>query len=171
MPKMSSWRATQRRDEVAIARPGDDPLVLPHRERMRPGGADRQPAARGRLAHLAAQRTQLLPGRDGRRARFGGDLEHGLHELGFDLAGLALDVGSARVLQERFDRVYQRVALRVDDHHLLLDPDGEAGAVEVLTHRAGAYPPTAIRSGAALVGATLLKQTLSRTEGMTPWRP
>ena len=76
----------QRGDEVAVARARDDPLVLPHRERMRARRADRQAAVRGRLAHLGAQQAQLLAGLAGRRARLGRDLEHGLHELGLDVA-------------------------------------------------------------------------------------
>ena len=55
----------QRADQVAIARARDDPLVLPHRERVRPGRADHQVAARSRLVDLPAQRPQLLPGLDG----------------------------------------------------------------------------------------------------------
>ncbi len=44
----------KRRDEVAVARPGHDPLVLPHPERVCAGRADREVLAGGRLANLAA---------------------------------------------------------------------------------------------------------------------
>jgi len=130
----------QRRDEVAVARPRDDPLVLPHREGMCAGGADRQPAGSRRLAHVLAQRAQLVSGLGDVGARLGRDLHHGLHELGLDLAVLALDVGGAGVLEQGLDRVDERVALGVDDHQLLLHAHREARPGEVRAHRGAAYP-------------------------------
>ncbi len=49
-----------RRDQVAVARPGADPLVLPHRKRVRAGRSDRHALARRGRGHLLSQRPQLL---------------------------------------------------------------------------------------------------------------
>ena len=45
-------------DQVAVARRGGDPLVLPARERVRAGGADAQPLLVRDVANLTAQRAQ-----------------------------------------------------------------------------------------------------------------
>jgi hypothetical protein len=153
----------QRRDEVAIARPGDDPLVLPHREGVRPGGADAEAATGGGGADLVAQRAQLAAGLDGVRARLRRDLEHRLHELRLDLAGLRIAVRGAAVLEQGLDRVDERVALGVDDHHLLLDTDREARAREVVVHRGGGYPQ-ASRDGRCRAGLQI-KRTAARCGG------
>ena len=56
----------QRGDQVAVARARDDPLVLPHRERVRARRADRQPAlggrarAPGRAARAAGRRPRAV---------------------------------------------------------------------------------------------------------------
>ena len=118
----------QRRDQVAVARAGDDPLVLPHREWMRPGGPDREPLRGCRLIDLPAQRAQLLAGLDRARARLGRDLEHGLHQLGLDLAG-------GRGLEQGLDRVDQLERLSIEDHQLFLDPDRERRTCEMVLHR------------------------------------
>ena len=76
----------QRGDQIPVARPRDDPLVLPHRERMGAGRADRQPLGGRRPRDLAAQRAQLLAGLRGVLARIGRDLQHRLHQLRLDLA-------------------------------------------------------------------------------------
>ena len=90
----------QRRDQVAVARAGDDPLVLPHRERVGAGRADRHLLGDRGRAHLPAQRPQLVAGLGHVRARVGGDLEHRLHQLGLDLT-------QGRRLEHRLDRVDQ----------------------------------------------------------------
>src|SRR4051794_31327377 len=69
-----------------------------------PRGADREAARGGGLAHLRAKRAELPAGLGGVRRRLGRDLEHGLHQLGLDLA-----LGG--VLEERLDRVDEVVAL------------------------------------------------------------
>jgi hypothetical protein len=109
----------QRLDQVAVARARDDPLVLPHGERVRARRADRQPAALGGAADLRAQRPQLVAGLGDRLARVGRDLEHRLHELGLDLP-------LAGVLEELLDRVDEPEGLAVADHQLFLDTDREA---------------------------------------------
>ena len=48
----------QRVDEVAVARRGGDPLVLPARERVRAGRADQQALLVGGVANLTSQRAQ-----------------------------------------------------------------------------------------------------------------
>ena len=53
------------RDQVAVARPRDDPLVLPERERVRAGGADRQAVLLGHLVHRPPQGAQLGARLDG----------------------------------------------------------------------------------------------------------
>jgi hypothetical protein len=67
-------------------------------------------------------------------ARLRGDLEHGLVELGLDVAGVVV---AAALLQQPFDRIGQLPALRVEDHQLFLDAHGVAGAGEVRLHGAG----------------------------------
>ena len=52
----------QRLDQVAVARAGGDALVLPQRERVRAGRADREVALGGDLGDLAAQAAQLRAG-------------------------------------------------------------------------------------------------------------
>ena len=106
----------QRGDEVAVARAGDDPLVLPHRERVRARGADRQPAARRLLITWRRSARSCSPACDHVRARLGRDLEHRLHQLGLDLP-------RRRGLEHRLDRVDQLERLGVEDHQLLLDAD------------------------------------------------
>ncbi len=123
----------QRRHEVAVAVASDDPLVLPHRERVGARRADPQPALTRDLDHLRTQRPQL-PRRFGHvHTRIGADLEHRLHQLRFDLA-----VGS--VLKQALDRVDEVIALGIDDHQLLLDAQRVAGTVEAVLHEAAAYP-------------------------------
>ena len=118
-------------DEVAIARRGGDPLVLPARQRVRAGRADAQLLVLGDVVNLTSQRPQRGRGLAHVRARIGRDLEHGLHQFRLDLA-----VG--RVLDQILDGVDQRVARRIQDHQLLLDPDRVRGAAELRLH-VGAY--------------------------------
>ena len=83
----------QRGDEVAVARARDDPLVLPHGERVGARGADGQPLAGG-LADLAAQRAQLLPA--------SAVLRHGSVEISStDSISSGLIVALGRVLEQR----------------------------------------------------------------------
>jgi hypothetical protein len=121
----------QRGDQVAVARPSGDSLVLPEREGVRAGRADRQPALGGPLAHLAAQRAELGAGLGGVGARIGGDLEHRLHELGLDLP-------LRGILEQRLDGVDQVQGLGVDDHQLFLDADGAGRPDEVVGDRSQA---------------------------------
>ena len=122
----------QRVDEVAVARAAGDPLVLPERERVRAGRADREVAAAGDLGDPAAQAAQLGARLARVLARLRGDLEHGLVELGLDLLLRALGV-----LEEVFDRVHEIPRLALDDHQLLLDAERVARAAEVRLHGAG----------------------------------
>ena len=120
-------------DQVAVAGPGHDPLVLPHRERVGAGRADRQPPrGRGGL-HLAPQSQKLVARLLGVLTGVGGDLAHRLHQLGLDLAlGLAV----AEILEQALDRVHEIEGLGVHDHQLLLDPEGVARAREPVLHGA-----------------------------------
>ncbi len=119
----------ERRHQIAVARARHDPLVLPHRERMGSRRADRQVLARRRLADLGSERPQLLARLGGVPAGIGGDLEHGLHQLGLDLA-------DRRRLEQAFDRVDELERIGVEDHQLLLDPDRVGIPVEFVVHRA-----------------------------------
>jgi hypothetical protein len=123
----------QRRDQLAVARAGDDALVLPHGERVGAGRADRQPAVLGGVTHLTAEVAQLHARFGGVGARLGGDLQHRLHKLGLDLP-----VG--RFLEQRLDRVDELVRLAVDDHQLLFDADRVGRAGERVLHGAETYP-------------------------------
>ena len=117
----------QRRDQVAVPGPGDDPLVLPHRERMGSGGRDHHPLGPRRVVDLAAQRPQLIARLVGVGARVGRDLEHRFHQLGLDLAG-------GGRLEQRLDRVDQLERLPVEDHQLLFDPDRVRRARKLVFH-------------------------------------
>ena len=117
----------QRLHQVAVARRARDQLVLPARDRVRAGGADAQALRLGGVANLTPQRAQRGARLAHVRARLGRDLEHGLQQLRLDLA-----VG--RVLEQVVDRVDQRVAVRIEDHQLLLDPDRVRGAAELRLH-------------------------------------
>jgi hypothetical protein len=121
----------QRRDEVAVARPRHDPLVLPHGERVRAGRADRQALVPRGALRQPAQVAQLGPGLARVLARRGGDLADRLHQLRLHLA-----LGRRHRLEHRLDRVRELERLRVDDHELLLDPEREARAGEPVLHRA-----------------------------------
>ena len=131
-PKISSWRAMNwsAGDQVAVARARDDPLVLPHGERVRAGRADRQAEALGGRLDAPAQLAELTPGLPRVAARLGRDLADRLHELGLDGARLA------DRLQERLDRIGELERLRVHDHQLLFDADGVRGARESVLHGA-----------------------------------
>jgi hypothetical protein len=122
----------QRIDEVAVARAGGDPLVLPERERVRAGRADREAVARGQLRDPPAQPAQLGARLARIRARLGGDLEHRLVELGLDVAAAVRGI-----LEEILDRVREIPRLAVDDHQLLLDAQRVARPGEVRLHGAG----------------------------------
>src|SRR5579859_2585048 len=79
-------------DEVAVAGTGDDALVLPLSEGMRPRRPDRQPLAPRGIDDLTPERPQLRARHGDVRARVGRDLEHRLHELRLDLtAGRRLE--------------------------------------------------------------------------------
>jgi hypothetical protein len=119
------------RDQVAIARARHDPLVLPQRKGVRPGGADREPVLMSHLIHRAPERAELRA-RLGRRPHGGrGDLAHALHQLGLDLP-LRGDV--AEVGKESLDRVREVQGLLVHDHELFLDAQRVRGAREPVLH-------------------------------------
>src|SRR3954469_7959397 len=122
----------QRVDEVAVARAAGDPLVLPERERVRAGRADREVAAAGDLRDPAAQPAQLGARLAGVLARLRRDLEHRFVELGLDFLLRALGL-----FEQVLDRVHEIPRLALDDHQLLLDAERVAGAAEVRLHGAG----------------------------------
>ena len=64
-------------------------------------------------------------------AGLGGDLQDGLHQLGFDVAG-------GRGLEHRLDGVDELEGLGVEDHQLLLDPDRVCVSGEAVLH----WPPS-----------------------------
>ena len=122
----------QARDQVAIARPRDDPLVLPHGEGMGARRADREATAGGDHVHRPPQLGELAARLRGVLARRGGDLAHRLHQLGLHVA---LGAGVGEIGQQALDRVGQVEGLLIHDHQLLLDPEGVAGAREPVLHR------------------------------------
>ena len=122
----------QARDQVAVARARDDPLVLPHGEGMGAGGADRQPLSAAHRLHGAPQPGQLAARLRGVAARRRGDLAHRLHELGLHVA-LGVRVGRSGS-SPSIELVRSRVS-GIHDHQLLLDPEGVAGAREPVLHQ------------------------------------
>ena len=90
-------------------------------------------AARGDLGDLAAQAAQLGAGLARVVAGARRDLEHGLVELGLDVAGV---VGAASSSSPSIALASSQVS-GVEDHQLLLDAQGVAGAGEVRLHGAG----------------------------------
>jgi hypothetical protein len=120
-------------DQLPVARPGDDALVLPERERVGAGRADREPALVGGLLHQPPQRAQLVAGLARVAAGLGGDLADRLHQLGLDLAVL-LDI--VEHLEQALDRTGQVERVPIDDHELFLDADRERGAREPVLHDA-----------------------------------
>jgi hypothetical protein len=73
-------------DQVAVARPRDDPLVLPERERVRPGRSDPEAVLLRHLVHGSPQCAKLSARLDGVLHRRRGDLADRLHQLRLDLA-------------------------------------------------------------------------------------
>ena len=91
-------------DQVAVARRGGDPLVLPARERVRAGRADAQPLLVGDVANLTPQRRAA-------RAPASRMSAHGFVEISStDSISSGLMSPSRRVLEQVVDRVDQRVA-------------------------------------------------------------
>ncbi len=82
-------------DQVPVARAGDDPLVLPHRERVGAGRADGQAALVRHRLHRAAKLCELAARLGRVVARCGGDLADRLHQLGLHIA-LGVRVGQIR---------------------------------------------------------------------------
>ena len=92
-------------DQLAVARARDDPLVLPHRERVGARRADGQAAPGGGAAHLSAQPAQLL-------ARLRG-VGPGFVEISStDSISSGLISPSLGVFQQGLDRVHEVVASR-----------------------------------------------------------
>src|SRR3954469_3161859 len=136
----------QRGDQVAVARAGHDALVLPHRERMGSGRPDREPVLVGRRLDAPAQLAKLLAGLARVARRRGRDLEHGLHQLGLDVA-----LGLRHRFEHGLDAIRELERLGIDDHELLFDTQRVAGARESVLHaRHGTsrwgYPPPRWRS-------------------------
>ena len=127
----------ERANQPAVAVVADDALVLPARERVGPRCPDPQPARARALRHERAQGRELAPGRRDIGARRGRDLEHGLQQLGLDLAARRL------LADDLVDRAREVQRARIEDHQLLLDPDGVARPDETVLH-AGTLP--ALRS-------------------------
>src|SRR5687768_618457 len=83
--------------------------------------ADQQVLIRGKSDHHLAQLGQLGTGLVDVGAGWRRDLEHGRHELRFDLSlVLGRDGG-----KDRFDLAREVERVRVDEHQLFLDPDRE----------------------------------------------
>jgi hypothetical protein len=118
--------------ELAVARPRDDPLLLPQREGMGARGAHGQVELGGHGLDRPPQPTQLGPGLRDAVAGAGGDLADRFHELRLDVAG---DPGLGQRLEQRLDRVGEVERLRVDDHQLLLDADREGSPREGVLHK------------------------------------
>src|SRR6185503_2340089 len=114
-----------------------------HRERVRAGRPDRETVLVRRGLHAAAELAQLLA-RLARVARGRGrDLEHGLHQLGLDVA-----LGRRHRFEHGLDAIHELERLGIDDHELLFDAQRVAGARESVLHaRHGTsrwgYPPPA----------------------------
>ena len=121
----------QRVDQLAVARPRDDPLVLPERERMRAGRADRTgPRSPATSRTVCRSARSCAPASARVRARRGRDLEHRLHQLGLDLALGAYSSSSASIALTSVER------LVVEDHQLLLDAERVAwGPLNFGLHR------------------------------------
>ena len=146
-------------DQVAVAGAGDDPLVLPHRERVGAGRADGQPARRRRGLHLAPQALELAAGLLGVLTGDRGDLAHRLHQLGLDLA---LGLAGCEILEQALDGVDEIEGLRVHDHQLLLDPEGVARAREPVLHGASLSVRTVVQTTVSWLSQA------SDQEAMTP---
>jgi hypothetical protein len=120
----------QRGDQVAVARAGHDPLVLPHRERVGAGRRDREPLRVRGLLDDAPQVAQLGARLARVPARRGRDLEDRLHQLGLDVT---LSVRRHR-FEHGLDAVHELEGLGIDDHELLLDAERVARARESVLH-------------------------------------
>ena len=116
-------------DEVAVAVDGNDPLVLPHRERVRAGRPDAQVERGGGALDRLPQRAELISRLRDAGARDCGDLADRLHQLVLDLA---VDVGGR--LEQGVDRVRQLEGLGIEDHQLLLDADRVGRPGEPMFH-------------------------------------
>jgi hypothetical protein len=114
------------RDQLAVARARHHAGVLPHREGVSAGGSDGQALARGGLLRRPPQLAQLLAGLLCVLARSRRYLADGLEQLGLHFAHQVL----GNTLEERLDGVREVERLRVDDHQLLLHPDGVGGPRE-----------------------------------------
>ena len=86
------------------------------------------------ISWTARRRSRSCVARLGRVPhRRGGDLAHRLHQLGLDLA---LQLGVLGVLEQALDRIGQIEGLVIDQHELLLDPEGVGGPGEPVLHGA-----------------------------------
>ena len=108
-------------DQVAVARARHDPLVLPQRERVRAGRADRQPALlRPPAAPSAAARAAARPPR---ACCFTGVVA--ISQTDSISSGLTSpSVGTSLEIREQpLDRVGEIERLPIHDHELLLDAE------------------------------------------------
>src|SRR3954447_15609378 len=119
--------------QALVALALDDLLLLPPGERMRSGGADQQVPVLGDGDHGRAQLTQLVARGADRGVDSGRDLEDALQELRLHLIGVAI----GNVAQDPLDLLSQGKAVRIEDHELLFDPDGERGAFECVVEHGG----------------------------------
>ncbi len=117
-------------DQVAVARVGGDPLLLPERERVRAGGPDREALGGGGLRDLAPQPAHVVAGLRDVLAGRCGDLQHALQQLGLDLAVALVGV------DDGLDLVGELERLAVEDHQLLLDAQRVARPGELGVHSA-----------------------------------
>ena len=136
----------KRRHQVAVARPGHDALVLPHREGVGAGRADREAVVARGARRDPPQLAQLRAGLARRLAGGRGDLEHRLHQLGLHVAR---SLGDG--LEHGLDAVDELERLGIDDHELLFDPQRVARAREPVLHARHATHGIGHRTGAPRV--------------------
>jgi hypothetical protein len=87
--------------ELLVAGVVHDQLVLVERGRVGPRGPDREAVAGRDLANGPAKLAELIRGLDDVRARPGGDLEDGLHQLRLHLSGQVL----GEIAEDHLDRL------------------------------------------------------------------
>ena len=110
-----------RRVDLAVARVRRDDRVAPHRRRVHAGDAGAEPVPGQRMRELAAQFGQLRDRIADPAMDPGGDLHHGC--VGLLRHAIAKPGPQARDHLVRAEG--QRPVARVEEHELLLDPDGE----------------------------------------------
>ena len=107
--------------DLAVARVRRDDRVAPHRRRVHAGDAGAEPMPGQRMRELPAQFGQLRDRIADPAMDAGGDLHHGC--VGLLRHAIAKPGPQARDHLVRAEG--QRPVARVEEHELLLDPDGE----------------------------------------------